>query len=347
MSVRVTRDGLANQPLIPDIETLTELVIRDVSADATAAPMDLLVDGLASDFARKPNLEDMLTRLRTLLTVVGAATVRGLTISDIENLETKIVEAVAHYVDVDLPIEPTPYDDLAVWISAVERQFPISIFTTNYDLLTEQALERHWVPFFDGFVGSRSPFLDVQALEQDDIPSRWARLWKMHGSVHWDLKDDGQVVRVRPKERALRRMIHPSHLKYDESRRMPYLVMQDRLRSYLRAPQATLIVIGYSFGDQHINELLGQGLRANPSAAVFGLLFSQLKDYPSATDLASKIRNLGVFARDGGCLAGVTTPWSAEGSKDGTTPEFQLGDFGAFGMQLRQLGGSPVHGIPG
>lgn len=36
------------------------------------------------------------------------------------------------------------------WISGTGREHPVEIFTTNYDLLFEQALERTHVPFFDG-----------------------------------------------------------------------------------------------------------------------------------------------------------------------------------------------------
>ena len=161
----------------------------------------------------------------------------------------------------------------------------MSIFTTNYDLLLEQAFERNAVPFFDGFVGSRRPFLDIHALEVDDVPARWARIWKLHGSVNWTLLADGSVVRSLPTSPDGQRLIHPSHLKYEESRRMPYLVMQDRFRAFFRQPSATLVTAGYSYSDQHINELLVDGLRGNPSAAAFAMLYGALDTYTEARGL--------------------------------------------------------------
>jgi hypothetical protein len=95
-------------------------------------------------------------------------------------------------------------------------------------------------------------------------------------------------------------LIHPSHRKYDESRRMPYFVMIDRLRAFLRANQkpVALFVIGYSFGDDHLNEAIVEGLAANPSAACFALQYGVLGDYPSAKKLALENANLSVLARD-------------------------------------------------
>ena len=51
-------------------------------------------------------------------------------------------------------------------------------------------------PHFDGFVGSREPFFDIASIEQDEIPRRWARLWKLHGSINWQHRDDGAVAKA-------------------------------------------------------------------------------------------------------------------------------------------------------
>ena len=55
------------------------------------------------------------------------------------------------------------------------------------------------------------------------------------------------------------RVIHPSYMKYQESRRMPYLAMVDRLRAFLKQPTSTLILCGYSFRDEHVNEVYRDG----------------------------------------------------------------------------------------
>lgn len=343
-SVHIEREGI-DSPLIPDVAGLTATVIEELSAGDLHEPLERLTNGLKQDLERAPNLEDMLTRLRTLKTVVGGEAVRGLKGQEIADLEKGITNRISERLDVQLPEERTPYDDLAVWVGAIRRLTPVNLFTTNYDLLVEEALERNTVPFFDGFVGSREPFLDVGPTEQDDdVPARWARLWKLHGSTNWTLLSDGAVVRRTPSSADEQRLIHPSHLKYQESRRMPYLAMQDRFRAFLREPSATLVTIGYSFRDEHINDLIVQGLRGNASGAAFALLYGGLEKYPQGAQLALSSPNLQLFARDRGCLSGNEGPWS-NGDDDEEMVVCQLGDFREFGRQLRRLAAPGPRGV--
>ena len=44
-------------------------------------------------------------------------------------------------------------------------------------------------------------------------------------------------------------VIYPSDAKYDQSRRVPFLVLQDRFRRALHQPETLMIISGYSFGD--------------------------------------------------------------------------------------------------
>ena len=59
---------------------------------------------------------------------------------------------------------------------------------------------------------------------------------------------------------------------------MPYFVMIDRLRGFLRNSEkpVALVVIGYSFADEHINEAIMESLKVNASAACFALQFGEL-----------------------------------------------------------------------
>jgi len=201
-------------------------------------------------------------------------------------------------------------------MGAIARDIAVEVFTTNYDVLIEQALEDARVPYFDGFVGGHRPFFDLRAIEDDAIPSRWARLWKLHGSVNWCFSpDDQRVTRRAPANGAERRLIHPSHLKYDESRRMPYLGMIDRLRGFLRSPQAVLVLCGCSFGDKHLNEVIAEGLQGNATATSFALLYEPLASYPSAIELTRTTRNLALLARDAGVIGGSQGEWTVTGRR--------------------------------
>src|SRR5258708_30711498 len=118
-------------------------------------------------------------------------------------------------------------------------------------------------------------------MEHDSVPVRWARFWKLHGSINWVTKGDDSVFRHSPAAPGQRLLIYPSHLKYDQSRRMPYLAMIDRLRAFFRKGDRSrglggpvLVICGYSFGDSHLNEVLLDGLRGNQSADAFVLTYS-------------------------------------------------------------------------
>lgn len=323
---------IGGEPLIPAIAELTELVKAD--AQAKGLPIDVLEKSFIEDGIPKSTVEDWLSRLRTLLTIVGDQTVRGLNHGQIEAIESAIVESIANRVAATLPEAGAGYASVASWASGFDRTRPLEIFTLSYDLLMEQALERAQVSYFDGFLGSHKPFLDLRTMEEDTLPSRWTRLWKMHGSINWKLKD-GMAFRSADWEQSnyVGALIHPSHMKYDQSRRMPYLAMQDRLRSFMKQPGATLVTIGYSFGDQHINELIEEGLRVNGSSVCFGLLYETLATYPGAEDLPARRPNLRIYAEDAGVFNSISAPWDSESAEG----RVNLGDFNEFGHLLHKL----------
>lgn len=341
LSIRVDSEGVDDRPLIPDIAGMTALVGDELQGLESYAK-------LATTFVEQnatPNVEDLLSRVRALSVVVGSGTVHGLSAAALAELEFRISSAVARLATVDLPDEQTPYRTLAAWAGTVSRARPVEVFTTNYDLLLEQALEDVKVPYFDGFVGSHRPFFDVAAIEHDEVPERWVRLWKLHGSVNWRREADGAVTRTTASLDGEHALIHPSHLKYDQSRRMPYLAMIDRLRAFLRQRGAALIVCGYSFNDEHLNEVLLQGLEGNPTAAAFGLMFGRLSSYGRARAIALRRSNLSLMAADAAIIGTQEAPWAQASDDDeeerredsDNSAPFSLGDFAKLGAMLGEM----------
>ena len=190
----------------------------------------------------------------------GSAPILGISKVELSDLDEKICSLIAEEIRKPLPAYRNSYNRFASWIGGVNRDSPTEIFTPNYDLLFEQALEQHPLPHFDGFVGSREPWFDLSSIEHDAIPARWTRLWKLHGSINWERIEETvngtkstRVVRVTREAAPGKVMIYPSHLKCDQSRRMPYLAMLDRLRAFFHGKDAPrLVVCGYSFLDEHL-----------------------------------------------------------------------------------------------
>lgn len=353
-------EELMQAPLIPDVARLTALVINELKLSEThGETVALIQKALDEDEVQDRNIEVVLGFVRTLQLAAGKGNARGLSAELLTALDEAICSAIQKHVDKLLPDHETPYGQLAEFI-APRRLTPVELFTTNYDLLLEQALEEAGVAYFDGFVGARHPFFDLIAIEQDRLPERWARLWKLHGSINWrQHSKTKRVCRTRDISAGKDLLIHPSHRKYDDSRRMPYLALIDRLRHFLRnqSQPVALFVHGFSFSDEHLNDVIEDGLKANPQAACYAFLYSQVDDYPLAKRLALRCHNFTLLASDGEVSRGSFREWKVqqsnsmsnldmifEWSSDSFSPEtatapakLKLGDFASFGEYLKSF----------
>jgi hypothetical protein len=366
VSVKVSAIGENEEEIqasiIPDVSGITKLVVAEfVNHVELSGAFGKVLDALREDGVAQPNIEQILGFVRTLTAAAGAGMARGLEAKDLRKIDKEVCKSIFEKVNKRLPSHETAYHALAQFI-APRRKNPVEIFTTNYDLLMEQALESSSVPYFDGFVGAHHPFFDLVAIEQDVLPSRWARLWKVHGSINWRRPDESsRVCRTMSDEFAGDLLIHPSHQKFDDSRRMPYLALIDRLRSFLRNDlrPVALMIHGFSFSDDHLNAAIEEGLRSNPHAACFAFQYGNLDEYPGARRLASRCPNLTVLARDCSLSRGVSRAWEVvqspnnsaienlfewdqsglEGQATVAAARLRLGDFAQFGSFLKSLTG--------
>jgi hypothetical protein len=343
MSVRVNR-----LPLIPGIEGLTRHVCDQLESKC-GEPWQALKDVMKKDNLQN-TVEAMLTEVRQLRLVCGRENVRGLSATHLDTLEVEMCRAVHSVMTAQLPSCSTSYHDFAWWAGSCERSYPVEVFSTNYDLLMEQALEESCVPYFDGFVGARRAFFSAGAIGESEL-ARWVRLWKLHGSVNWRRTADG-VVRTDSTEFDDKQslVIHPSHMKYDQSRKMPYLALMDQFRRFLLTPSSTLITCGYSFGDEHLNDAIVDALLVNKSATAFALLFDKVDTHAAACKLGVKVRNLAALASDGGVVGSQSFKWAAP-TEAGAQPKertmgFSAGDFAVLAGEMRKMSPSETADTP-
>lgn len=288
-------------PLIPAVHELTQLVIEKLSDEFGET-----LKSVSSDLV-SPTIESILSRVRSLAGVIGKAQVHGLDGLGYTKLGEAICEQIGNVVRADLHDGPSPYGDLVAWISGTHREHPVEIFTTNYDLLFEQALERSRVPFFDGFSGASEPFFDPSSISSNDLPPRWPRLWKLHGSLGWVANARGEVVRTGQK--AATHLVFPEHLKYDQTQKAPYAALFDRLRTFLLTPDTLLIATGFSFADAHIAARIDECLSGNPSASVFAFQYKPLEQEPNACAIAQRRSNMSVYSPDKAIINGISADW--------------------------------------
>ncbi len=360
-------------PLIPDVAGLSRFINDELKGNKKYM---LLLAELKKADKDEENIEDILSFLRSLLLVSKGGDVRGLSEQDLLDLERDICAEIVKKLDVNLPDQETPYHHLCNWIRSIDRKVAVEIFTTNYDLLMEEALEDLELPYYDGFVGSRRSFFDLRAIEDNLIPTHWSRLWKIHGSINWyqeEVEGQKKVYRSSEIKKDASHLIYPSHLKYEESRKMPYLALIDQLNRFIRKKSSLLILSGYSFHDGHLNDTIVNGLLANPTAMVLGLMFERYEDtnsadekverYPDAYRLAKKLHNLNIWTFDKAIIGTNPGQWkriinddddpdllnfvSREEKTDGSGDNedlVKLGNFSELTNFLKKIIGKPKDG---
>ncbi|WP_247282241.1 MULTISPECIES: SIR2 family protein [unclassified Bradyrhizobium] len=329
-SVRVpTGDGAPAQPLIPAVPGLTAACKKDgADLGEKYAKAWALMEAQCVEAKQDPHVENILSRLRMMLNAIGKDdTLSGLKTDELEKLEESVRKTIARLVTPDLKGLPTdfPHRKLARWLAKTSRKACVEIFTVNYDVLIEHGLESERVPVFDGFVGSYQPFFLADSLRRAETAPgpHWTRLWKMHGSVTWRrIEQDGRMRVVRGDPDLAGEMILPSSQKYDESRQQPYAAFVDRLTRFLEQDDALLIVAGFSFGDEHINNLIFGALENRPRTHVYALQFEELSEDSVLIKRAYQRSNLIVVGPKTGVIGGRRANWYPS-----DTPAFMDGVF--------------------
>lgn len=315
--VAMPDDKDKTQPLIPAVAGLTK--ICQVEASNLGEKYEnawKLIKARCKEIEQDPNVENILSRLRTMLSAVGNAdTLLGLKKDEIKNLEESVRKTISKTVRPDLSNIPDdhPHRKFARWLIKTSRQNPVEIFTVNYDVLIEHALEAERIPTFDGFVGSYHPFFHPDSLRRlESAPgANWTRLWKMHGSVTWRrIVQDTRARVVRGEPDTLGEMIYPSFQKYDESRQQPYSAYTDRLSRFLEQDDALLIVAGFGFGDEHINNLIFGVLENRPRTHVYALQFEELPEDNDLIKRAYQRSNMIVIGPDTGIIGARRAAWA-------------------------------------
>ncbi|WP_353252263.1 SIR2 family protein [Salinisphaera sp. PC39] len=154
----------------------------------------------------------------------------------------------------------------------------VNVFTLNYDTLVEQAADAEGVVLLDGFVGTQSRVFRPESYEQDlYFPAettegrvhrfdRVLHLYKLHGSITWTGNqptiDDPYGVKAAAfdPDATDPLLIYPTPAKYGETLGLPYSELFRRFASTVARPQSILFVIGYGFGDEHVNAIIRQAL---------------------------------------------------------------------------------------
>lgn len=149
----------------------------------------------------------------------------------------------------------------------------VSIFTTNYDLFNETALEDNNIIYTTGFSLGLTKKFNInqfkyrQVDDTDRYKDRWqpisneANLYKLHGSINWKTLPGGELCQVEDISDSETVVIYPTMLKHKETAQAPYSELFREFANTLQRKNTTLIVMGYGFPDEHINTIISQNLK--------------------------------------------------------------------------------------
>jgi hypothetical protein len=349
------------KPLIPAVAGLTSSCKKDVEVlGEQYANAWLSIEAHLKESNLDTHVENILSHLRMMLNAIGKNDkLSGLNAGELQKLEESVRKTIARIVTPNLKdLAPDiPHRKFARWLAKSSRRACVEIFTVNYDVLLEHALEAERIPVFDGFVGSYQPFFHPDSLRRTESApgSNWTRLWKMHGSVTWRrIERDGRSRVIRGEPDGAGEMILPSFQKYDESRQQPYSAFTDRLSRFLDQDDALLIVAGFSFGDDHINNLIFGALENRPRTHVYALQFEEFSDDCVLMKRAEQRTNLILLGPKTGVIGGRRGKWNPaespsfmdgvfelkEEAGDGVKPksgEMKIGNFACFSHFLESM----------
>jgi len=167
----------------------------------------------------------------------------------------------------------------------------VNVFTTNNDLLSETALGFLNINYNNGFSSGLSRTFNPArfsftfsrkvdpSVEKYEPLENMVYLYKLHGSISWVESDNNSFFNIKEVDVAPNKppnasnvLIYPTPLKQNKSLGSPYADLIREFQNKLLLQHGVLIVIGYSFSDEHINNAIYAALASNStlSVVIFG-----------------------------------------------------------------------------
>ena len=179
----------------------------------------------------------------------------------------------------------------------------IRVFTTNNDLFNETALDALNIHYINGFSGGLHRYFNPAifnytwskrmdtSIDKYEPVENMVYLYKIHGSVNWRETENltnnyFEIEEVVPSETKPDGsiLIYPTPTKQDKSLGSPYVDLFREFQNKLLEPHSVLFVIGYSFSDRHVNDIIYRALATNSTinVVIFGSQpeVSERKDKP-------------------------------------------------------------------
>ena len=177
----------------------------------------------------------------------------------------------------------------------LEPRSQVGFITTNYDTLLEDALAMDRRIALDGFSGGGIAYWSGDSVDPSaPAGNKSHKVLKLHGSVDWFRDPNMGLLRVRYGVKYLSdlasTLIYPQATKYLETQKDPFARIFDCFRRTLRISENHLLgIVGYSFGDDHINTEIEHALSDRNNKTVV-IAFSREVDGSAGPSLCPTLK---------------------------------------------------------
>jgi hypothetical protein len=224
------------------------------------------------------NIEDLLSRCLMAVELSPKQNGNKTQTPDVPGFIKKAEETIRRACGKDLDVKATETHE--EFLRRLTRRAPrrprACLFTTNYDKCFETAAARIGLTVIDGFSFSAPPRFQPEMFDYDiitgssyskepDFIPRLLRLFKLHGSVDWHLRE-GTIEKKADTDQPI--LIYPQSGKYAASYSPPFLEVMSRFQGMLRNRNVGLLIAFCGLNDRHIAEPVLAAVKSNTSLRV-------------------------------------------------------------------------------
>jgi hypothetical protein len=234
------------------------------------AHLDVNFEAEAGEQAAWQSVKDSLTAGSHLEQAMAGKTLPESLVSKLVKETWKFINV--HDRDVYLKtiqgIEPFPSGRLFDQLFS-SSNMEVNVVTTNYDRVVEYACGSvgliYSMGFSPGYLQYREG-ADVFKIYKGNRPVRLVRIWKVHGSLDWFEREDGDLVAAPlfelPEEVLKPLIVTPGISKYERTHDEPFRTVIQNADRCLENAEGYLCV-GFGFRDSHIEPKLVERCRRN------------------------------------------------------------------------------------
>ena len=194
-----------------------------------------------------------------------------------------------------------------------------NLFTTNYDMAFDYALDNLGIHYINGFMGVHNRCFRPEVYDYDlyypgqsvtgkvHRAEKVLKYYKIHGSLSWLATKPTRNNTYGIKEIPLNNefnvgddnelMVYPCVSKKSFTLDLPYSELFRQFSQTINQPQSVLFCIGYSFYDEHINDIIRQALSI-PSFTLIIANYSPTKDPSSPIEELKKLNDKRIIIID-------------------------------------------------